>query len=131
MRTSEFGGCSHTTFSVGITFSKPISAAELRQSLRRVLVRLRHLAPSIACKLSKQSSDKYQFSYAVPTTLDDALAWVNDILFFEGGEGGFTASHEHVVRERWWKASEGKYTHQYYITPIGATTDGSYSWAFS
>ena len=101
---------------------KLISAAALKQSLQRVLIRLRFLAPSVACRLCKLPAGDFQFAYTLPKSTDDALVWVNETLFFEEAGDGFNANHERIVRERWWKASDDKYTHQYYITPPGATT---------
>lgn len=122
-------GFTHETFSAAVTFGQKFSEDRLRPLLRASLIRLRHLAPSIAFKTTKLPSNAYRFTYRVPKNMEDAEKWADEVLFFcESSEERF-GNHVRVFRDRWWRGRDDNYTHEFYVAPIGG--DESRSWTFS
>lgn len=91
------------------------------------MIRLRHLVPSVAFKVSKLPVHGYQFSYVVPDTLDDAFAWANEVVHFYMSGTTFAENHERFARERCWGAKDDQYTIELHVAPHSAGRTGSSS----
>lgn len=124
-------GFCHVTFTAAGTFVKAFSLFDLERCVKSAAVRLRHLVPSIACKVAKLPTNEYQLTYAVPKSLDDAVTWADDIVSFTECARTRFENHERIARDRWWTADAGNYTPEFYITPASASSESSSSWTFA
>ena len=106
-RQSAFWSCK-------VTFAREITADVLKQKVLFTLIHLRHLVPSVACKIVP-SPGGFQFEYRTPTGLDDALNWTEQVVFFAEEGTTFMENYGRVAPHRWWKASEGRYTYEIHV----------------
>lgn len=125
---SEDSGFAHTFSSCKVTFGDDISADDLKHKVQRSFIRLRYLVPSIACTTSRPS-DAFQFDYHVPTSLEDAVKWCDEVVFVNEDGTSFQEHHDCIVSQRWWRASEGRYTYELHVTPN--LMENSASWTFT
>ena len=121
-------GITHMTSSVSTTFTRAFTQDELEPIVKVALIRMRHLIPSFAVTAEKLPTYDYRLSYRVPEGLSDVERWASQILFFEEGSGSFTANHQRVTGDRWWKACDGVYTHEVHIASTAAPASPSSTW---
>ena len=117
----------HITFSCSAALANPIPAS-FHLSVLNALVRLRYTAPTIACTMSRLPDYSYEFKYEVPSSLDAALTWAASVVFIHEESLSFEEAHTRVMDTVWWKASDGRYTHELHIYPNPV---GSDSWTFT
>ena len=125
---SERGGFTHITFSTRIKLGSEITCSELKSLVQRAMVRCRHLAPAMACVLKPlPPTHEFQFEYRVPSSLDDALKWAEEVVVIYEDEKSFDDAHEEMTNTVWWKTSDERFTHELHIHPIPS----SQSWTFT
>jgi hypothetical protein len=93
------------------------------------MVRLRHLVPAIACRVIQDPSGVFLFEYRVPKGLGDVLAWIEEAVFVDERGVSFRENHDLVYPQRWWKATEGRYTFELHVAPN--LSEGLSSWTFT
>ena len=107
----------HTTWSADVRLNRIASFNELKDKVRRAIVRARHLVPAIAYTISLLPTGEYQFQYTVPRSLEDALKWADEVSFFYEDVKTFREAHDKIDETRWWGASDHRYTHEVHVHP--------------
>ena len=105
----------------------------MKETLQRSVLRLRNLVPMIACRTILLSSGKYQFQYSVLKSASDEKEWVDEVVVLGNPGPSARANHVRLAGERWWKASEGRYVHEFHAAPVGGGDSDSQtaSWTIS
>lgn len=127
-RFSEMDSFTHTTFSADIKLVEALPFDDFKSATLHAMVRLRHLAPGVACTTSRLPSSEFQFKYAVLKSTYDAMAWANKVVFVQEEPESFSTFHARLADTRFWKGSDGRSTVEVHIAPSPTCTR---SWTLS
>ena len=103
------------------------------------MVRLRHQVPAVAVKCTQTQAGSpacdwyWHHEYRALRSSDEALSWAAQVVFVYDYESGatFKENHERIFHERWWKATEGRYTYELHVQPNGSDEEVWDSWTFT
>ena len=96
---------------------RAVSFDELKTKVHNAMVRARFLVPAMAYTVSLLPTNEYQFTYVIPQSPEDALKWADAVSFFYGDAKSFKDAHDKIGETRWWRAREGRYTHEVHVHP--------------
>ncbi|KAH8113325.1 hypothetical protein DFH11DRAFT_1545019 [Phellopilus nigrolimitatus] len=118
-----------TTAAVSIDSPPPREPFEIQ--VRAAWQLLRHLVPGIACQTSKLSPlpGQYELRYAVPQTLGDVGAWVNQTAFIDDSVAPMHERHEQLKNNRWWSSAEPHYNAELHVSPLEAPSTWQFRYA--
>ncbi|KAI0918891.1 hypothetical protein AcW1_003586 [Taiwanofungus camphoratus] len=120
------GGIFFYTGLCSVRLPSAATPERLQSAFRLSWIRLRHLAPSIALKISQNSDKAWIYQYDVPSSLADVEKWAHETLYIYDDEKSIVDRHLSML-ERTWLPSAGRYSLELHAGP-DSKKDGK--WVF-
>ncbi|KAF9558969.1 hypothetical protein CPC08DRAFT_763615 [Agrocybe pediades] len=99
----------HVNFKAG-NLSPPI----LVDLVRAAWIHTRFVLPWVACRTSAEEKDAWFYTYETPSNVDATMKWAIDTNFWSD-DSRSKAEWEEVLKNNYWKASEGRYSMELHL----------------
>ncbi|KAF9540262.1 hypothetical protein CPC08DRAFT_824476 [Agrocybe pediades] len=112
---AEYVGYGHLFMWNHVNFKATnLSPPVLVDLVQSAWIHTRSVLPWVACKTSAEEKDAWFYTYETPSNVDAAMKWAIDTVFWSDDLRS-KAEWEGVLKNKYWKASEGRYSMELHL----------------
>ncbi|KAF4613246.1 hypothetical protein D9613_010774 [Agrocybe pediades] len=121
---AEYAGYGHIFMWNHVHFKAVnLSPPVLVDLVRAAWIHTRFVLPWVACRTSAEEKDAWFYTYETPSNVDAVTKWATETVFWSDDPRS-KAQWEDVLKSKYWKASEGRYSMELHLAR--ASSGGGY-----